>query len=118
MLRNHKHHGKHGEIEASHKTTENEEDQDEEEESGIDIAIESRNHNGVPSNEGSSSDSDFHKFRITRSKSPHKRKIRNKMKKFYIGGPGSTGNGNTGDSSSSSNVANEIVPTDTTRSGQ
>ena len=39
------------------------------------------------------------------------------MKKFYIGGPGSTGNGNTGDSSSSSNVANEIVPTDTTRSG-
>ena len=60
----------------------NEEDQDEEEESGIDIAIESRNHNGVPSNEGSSSDSDFHKFRITRSKSPHKRKIRNKMKKI------------------------------------
>lgn len=117
VLRNHKHHGKHGEIEVSHKTTENEEDQDEEEESGIDIAIESRNHNGVPSNEGSSSDSDFHKFRITRSKSPHKRKIRNKMKKFYIGGPGSTGNGNAGDSSSSSNVANEIVPTDTTRSG-
>ena len=33
-----------------------------------------------------------------------KRKIRNKMKKFYIGGPGSTGNGNAGDSSSSSNV--------------
>lgn len=113
VLRNHKHHDKHGEIEVSHKATEKEEDEE-----GIYTTIEPRNHNGLPSNEGSSSDSDFHKFRISRSKSPHKRKIRSKMKKFYIGGPGSNSNGNAGDSSSSSNVAHEIAsPADTAKSG-
>lgn len=80
--------------------------------------IKLRNHNRKISMEaGSSSDTDLHNFKITRSKSPKRHKIRNKMKKFYAGGSnGSSGGGGNGggggDSSSSSNAINEFSTTE------
>ncbi|RCK55695.1 Maintenance of telomere capping protein 4 [Candida viswanathii] len=73
--------------------------------------IKLRNQNRKLSHEaGSSSDTELHNFKITRSKSPKRHKIKNKMKKFYNSGAGSANGG--GDSSSSSNAINEFGTTE------